>query len=619
MKENLIIYENLDKLNSLNLNSYKNIYGERKYLKVLNQNNLKKTKFIEVDQDLFNGKIRRQCDYEISTYIDKLLNQIININLDQFESEYLDKQNFTSCLKQKLIIECCQIFYPIRFAQLVEKRYNIKGNIDLNVSKISYFTYKLLKKNKLIFLDRYKIRKICLFNNYIYEKLYLTYFLLQFFLFLPLNFFKIKLFKTKTKLKKFLFSINLFEGLWFKNNNVSYDFMVDNLNIRKEDIIFTLDQPYNIKTADIKNKYHYDAVDFDKIFSKINYIDFFKQFFKKFLLLNLTFINLSFKYTYFANIFFRSFRSLVYWNIFYSLYSTKYHLVFMNDKKIVEYKIHNTNKVKTVFIYYSSTEETFVKSDNNITSCSDFAYMTYDILISDYVSKQWFKCHQTNLKHFINIGPLWTYIIKESRKNITKIKKSLSFSNNDKIISFFDHSLSRGGVMSQEEYSIFLDSIDGLLNQDFKILLKTKIQFRNLYNYLNEANILSFKNLLSKKNFIYANDLSISHYELIGISDIVISFPVSSITSESICSSIPTIIFDPLNNFNLNHLFSYKYPEIVINTKEELSNKIYKLLSVKEFNMKYINMQNNIVNDIFKINLNNNSKQEFIKYMLSKN
>ena len=110
MKENLIIYENLDKLNSLNLNSYKNIYGERKYLKVLNQNNLKKTKFIEVDQDLFNGKIRRQCDYEISTYIDKLLNQIININLDQFESEYLDKQNFTSCLKQKLIIECCQIF-----------------------------------------------------------------------------------------------------------------------------------------------------------------------------------------------------------------------------------------------------------------------------------------------------------------------------------------------------------------------------------------------------------------------------------------------------------------------------------------------------------------------------
>ena len=31
------------------------------------------------------------------------------------------------------------------------------------------------------------------------------------------------------------------------------------------------------------------------------------------------------------------------------------------------------------------------------------------------------------------------------------------------------------------------------------------------------------------------------------------------------------------------------------------------------------NMQNNIVNDIFKISLNNNSKQEFIKYILNKN
>ncbi len=619
MTENLIIYENLDKLNSLNLSSYKNIYAEKKHLKVLNKNYLKKTKFIEVDQDLFNGKIRRQCDYEISAYIDELLKQITDINFDKFESEYLDKNNFISCLKQKLIIECCQIFYPIRFAQLVEKKYNVKGHIDLNVSKISYFTHKLLKKNKLIFLDKYKIRKICLINNYIYEKLYLSYFLLQLFLFLPLNFFKIKLFKTKTKIKKFLFSINLFEGLWFKKNNVSYDFMVDNINIGKKDIIFTLDQPYKIKTSDLKKNYGYDAVDFDNIFSKITYIDFFKIFLKKFLFLNLTFIILSFKYMFFSNIFFRSFRSLVYWNIFYSLYTTKYHLVFMNDKKLIEYKIHKINKVKTVFIYYSSTEETFVKSNHNLTSCSDFSYMTYDILISDYVSKQWFKCHQTNLKHFINIGPLWSYLIIDSKNNITKIKKSLSFSNNDKVISFFDHALSRGGVMSQEEYSIFLNSINELLNQDFKIVFKTKIQFRNLYSYLNDKNILVFKNLLTKQGFTYGNDLSISHYELIGISDIVVSFPVSSIISESICSNIPTLIFDPLKNFNLNHLFSYKYPEMVSNTKEELSDKINKLLSVKEFNMKYINMQNNIVNNIFKSNLNNNSKQEFIKYILNNN
>ena len=51
---------------------------------------------------------------------------------------------------------------------------------------------------------------------------------------------------------------------------------------------------------------------------------------------------------------------------------------------------------------------------------SEIILKAYDILISDYVSKQWFKCHQTNLKHFINIGPLWSYLIIDSKNNITK-------------------------------------------------------------------------------------------------------------------------------------------------------------------------------------------------------
>ena len=49
--------------------------------------------------------------------------------------------------------------------------------------------------------------------------------------------------------------------------------------------------------------------------------------------------------------------NIINWKLFYILYETKFHLNAMSDEKIFIKNTHNQNNVKTIFLYFSTTEE----------------------------------------------------------------------------------------------------------------------------------------------------------------------------------------------------------------------------------------------------------------------
>ena len=66
------------------------------------------------------------------------------------------------------------------------------------------------------------------------------------------------------------------------------------------------------------------------------------------------------------------------------------------------------------------------------------------------------------------------------------------------------------------------------------------------------------------------NETDLDQFELLGISDLVVSSPLSSIFFESILSGKKTIIYDPLKQYNDHQVFTKSLPKINAHNHEEL-------------------------------------------------
>jgi polysaccharide biosynthesis PFTS motif protein len=79
--------------------------------------------------------------------------------------------------------------------------------------------------------------------------------------------------------------------------------------------------------------------------------------------------------------------------------------------------------------------------------------------------------------------------------------------------------------------------------------------------YLEEDTVNTIKSIEEMENCIYANNHDLNSYDVIGISDLVISAPISSVISEALCGGIKTISYDPLNQYGDYDMYSKKFPK----------------------------------------------------------
>ena len=184
--------------------------------------------------------------------------------------------------------------------------------------------------------------------------------------------------------------------------------------------------------------------------------------------------------------------------------------------------------------------------------------------------------------------------------------KNLKLLLRKKIVSVFDHQLGMGGMMSEKDLNNYLISFFNISKKFKNINFIFKSKFTSMiFNKILEK--IKLTNSI-KKNFYILTDSDIEAYELMAISDMVISFPHSSIIDEALTCNIKTIIYDPYNRYSSKNFWYNKIPNLRINSRNELIKKIeylYKNKTSDKINIQYaklmdINLRQNYIDKILK-------------------
>ena len=158
-------------------------------------------------------------------------------------------------------------------------------------------------------------------------------------------------------------------------------------------------------------------------------------------------------------------------------------------------------------------------------------------------------------KYFIDKNPIGSNIAMKKRGLRKKIRKNIRINDTTILVSCFDHTTGFGGILNYAAYYRFWYDLFVLQEQnpDHLFCIKTKynwdtqlnIQNKNIYQILNKIN--------HSNSWINAKDYSLNTCDWIGLSDIVISAPVSSVIFESYYAGFKTISHDPLNQYSQCH------------------------------------------------------------------
>ena len=221
----------------------------------------------------------------------------------------------------------------------------------------------------------------------------------------------------------------------------------------------------------------------------------------------------------------------------------------------------------------------------------DNTYMIFDQVISSNISNKWIASLQNDIKYFIEKNPIGSTIAIKKLGLRKKLRKNIHIDDTRILVSCFDHTTGFGGMLN---YAAYYRSWYDLFvlqeqNPDHLFCIKTKKNWDTLLNIQNE-NIYQILNKINHSNsWINAKDYSLNTCDWIGLSDIVISAPVSSVIFESYYAGFKTISHDPLNQYSQCHrpaekiegLSTHSLDQLraLYKTKIESSKKIRKTIS----------------------------------------
>jgi polysaccharide biosynthesis PFTS motif protein len=150
-------------------------------------------------------------------------------------------------------------------------------------------------------------------------------------------------------------------------------------------------------------------------------------------------------------------------------------------------------------------------------------------------------------------------------------------------------------VWNQKEYNIFLHKIyESLLKKsDYEIIYKSKKIRQDLYKKFTNENKIIFNKILKCKNFTYieGDNKKITTYQIISISHLVVSAPVSSIITETLNANKKILVFDPTKKYKTKNFFITKFNEFYCNDENNFMNKLITLdkISKKRISKRILN------------------------------
>ena len=495
----------------------------------------KKTNTLILPDDILVAHEYRESDYLASDLARKYYDS-------NYESEISKISQDTEFFKKSILKSL-----SLEFKKIILSRIHVSKVPDNEIAIVwpEYCNTKILNyycrysKNDV----NLNISKLYYAINYIFTKLKILALILKVTFFLEYIFFKFGKFDLK---KRYKYCIHMDDGLidWDIVNQHS---IVDDSEIKKEDVLFIGDSNINNKWIKKFKSCRYNVLSLKSIFNTLSFrekLDLYRDNSK----LRYKLVLLMIKFGFLSSFSNKYLTEKLKWQSFHNTISVNKVISFMIPRSLAEQKMHKEYNIETIFLYFSITEQIIENiNDPNIPHCLDYSFMYYDTIISSNISNDWFKTLNNDVETYIDNSPFMCERIGDYSKKRLDYINSLKISTHMKLACILDSPVGLYSVMNLVSYKDFIKTITRLVEntRDTMYLFKTKKPYEEIKRLNDKEIIMILDFLISQENVIYVNELDLSIYEAIGISDLVISAPKSSAIYESLFSKIPTISYRP--------------------------------------------------------------------------
>lgn len=566
--------------------------------------------------DFFSGREIRFAEHKAHILF-KRINHTTGLKLSNFENIFLEriqKKKILESIADLLLLEnISRKFY----SKYKYKFYIIPKKIDLKIfrqcKKIYKFKFLKISNSTIIFFY---------FNNFLKSLFFCfkTFFLLEKYIF----------YKKKTDFKeRFNLGLILNHGeKFFKYSSSPIENLRDSLEYFTESNLIENDQCVFIANNrslinqkkwlnELKtNKSKKNLILLKEVRNNINLKEYFFKIYLKNFKLRFFLLLQIFKNSYFGRQIFETFEDKILWEIFFLKYNLKNSVNVMIPDNSINNHVKLLNNCRTNFVYYSYHGQIVKKKIiDNCTDNLEFAFLDFDVLFSNHTSNEWFRNNSlNNIKKYENIGVITSEIVNFQNKlndPLIILKNDFNLKN---IISIFDHSCGPGGMISiLDKKKLLIETLKLSKNYHSDLFLfKSKSKMSSFYQNLEDSEKNQIINSIKNQNNFIILDSDISSYRILSLSDIVITYPQSSIVEESFGSKKKTIIYDISKQFNDKYKWYYNLKDILVDNYTDLSKLIkinmeidkdeyFKKLKKNEKIMKtFHNFDENLVENLLK-------------------
>jgi polysaccharide biosynthesis PFTS motif protein len=528
-----------------------------------------KKNIVIVQDDIFTAK--DLSDYQSSSVESQLIERIIKKKQVQFLLNWGGKDYLNFFIGRQVLKDIDSVYESINYVKLVCLKYGISGTVYFFPLNFSLKIYKEMGKMNLL-PKQIKIHFIAKIYLYLYSTLKYFYFIFRMLLYPEIIFFRM----SKTE----FIENDSFDSIAYLDDGL---IMPSSDSIESDNRILKLFGKHKVLFVD-------DRYEKSQLWPKIlrdlgkkvlRLEDIVRHISRKKYLTNYYYnasrwrfklVLLSLQQPWLSPSCSRAVRLRILWDLFYSKYSSKKAIRMMVEENLTSFIVHKKNNVKTLFIYFSTTEDTKPKREEGIATNHDYIHMMSDIMVSSIVSNDFFKKSSNKIGKYITLGPIFSDLVYESKLKRDFNRNKLNVRVNQKIVTFFDHTIGYKKVLTFKAYENFLKGFIKLSrdNKRHIFIFKSKKTLPVLEGETNQVIVQLISQIREMSNCIYANELDLIPMELIGISDLVVSAPMSSVIFESLCGDVRCISYDPLGQYEGHEILSQNIPNLNANSYVEL-------------------------------------------------
>lgn len=534
-----------------------------------------------LSEDFLSGREFRESEHEASLLIKKYISYIENaftfsslekISVDPFP-RYL--------IEDRVLLELAPLIRSIYLVKKIKNTYFKNEEVKLYFSPeffVSSSLINFLLKEKVIGDDLF-IPNSILLKNKIREHVKNIYFF-GCLIFSPLFVIAKSLVSKRIKAKEihFNFGTHICHGVHFSHFPHSINFIIDDDKVTKDNTIFILDEDFGDEFYGESKDSEFMVVDFKReLFGYAGFLNIVTLLVAKTLSYFSHIISSAFNLK-FTSVYFKAWQSTINWSLFYKVFDVKKAFLRMMIKgDLVASIFHQNNNVKNIFQYTSAGTQQIIAEKKNelVTDNLDYTHMIFDECVTDKLANDWISKSENLISEYNTYGIMMSDIVHDHIKNEKySLREKVGLKESEKLVTFFDHSTSLREMMTFDAYSKFMEMMFEMTKEGgYRVAYKSKKNMNKILAH-NPKALEWYEKAVELDDVIYLNEFKLTPFESMAMTDLIVSFPVSSVITTALSGGVKVITYDPNSDYLEKFLFHNKMKNFNSYNKENLSRLI---------------------------------------------